>query len=55
MRQGLPGQGAWGQLGEVLTQGSFLCEVVPQLLGVPPALGLVCVLAPEPSWRGLGP
>lgn len=43
MRQWLPGQGAWGQLDEVLTRGSFLCEVVSQLLGVPPALRLVCV------------
>lgn len=40
MRRGLPGLGAWGQLDEVLTWASFLCEVVPQLLGMLPAHGL---------------
>lgn len=48
---GLLGRGAWGQLDEVLTGGSFLCEAIPQLLGELPASGQ-CALSPYPlCWR----
>lgn len=52
---GLLGWGAWGQLDEVLTGGSFLCEAGPQLLGELPASGGQCAPSPSPSqplcWR----